>query len=286
VLDGTGSVGWQPWTPPAGRFNSFVEALMPTPWLRLWDGTLDLPKAQRLSAEHFKGWINLLMLANRQNDRGRLPDMDEIAFALRTDHASVKSLVDSLVKVKLIDRNGQTMTMHDWQTWQSPEKTNADRAREWRRGKALNERTASAQDERTNERTKSAPRAPDQSREEQIREEQSPPYPPFVPIPNNPENAPVLKMASERWGASNGDKAVGDLLREFPPAWVKKACDAAWDKFGDVFKPAYIRGTCQGYWREGGPKVAENGHSHAEPEISLKLQREMEEWDAKHPPKS
>ncbi len=122
------------------------------PWLRLWDCTLDLPKAQKLTGEQFKGWINLLMLANRQNDRGRLPDASEIAFALRVSQSKVAPLISVLVAAKLIDMIGSDLVIHDWQTWQPAEKTNSERAREWREnqnGQSLSERSASAQDERS-----------------------------------------------------------------------------------------------------------------------------------------
>ncbi len=152
---------------------------MSMPWLRLWDRTLDLSKAQKLDGETFKGWMNLLMLANRQNSRGKLPSQDEIAFSLRTDHATVRTLISSLLSAKLVDKRGQDLYMHDWEAWQPNEKTNAERAREWRNrqnGQAHDERSLERTDERLDERTLSAPRAPEQNRteEEQIK---TPPNP-------------------------------------------------------------------------------------------------------------
>ncbi len=138
--------------------------MMSMPWLRLWDRTLDLSKAQKLDGETFKGWMNLLMLANRQNSRGKLPCQDEIAFSLRTDHASVRTLISNLLAAKLVDKKGQDLYMHDWEAWQPNEKTNADRAREWRErqnGQAHGERSLERTDERLDERALSAPRAPE-----------------------------------------------------------------------------------------------------------------------------
>jgi hypothetical protein len=45
-------------------------------WLRLYTSILNDPKVQRLKAEHFKGWINLLCLAKEQD--GILPELPDI----------------------------------------------------------------------------------------------------------------------------------------------------------------------------------------------------------------
>ncbi len=131
---------------------------------------MDLPKAQRLTGEQFKGWVNLLMLANRQDIPGSLPSTTEIAFSLRMTEPKVTMLIEVLVNAKLIDRNGSELFMHDWLRWQPAEKTNAERSREWReeqKGRALSERSKSAQCERSRV---------EQSREEQNRTE-TPPTP-------------------------------------------------------------------------------------------------------------
>lgn len=153
------------------------------PWLRLWDCTLDLPKAQRLTGDQFKGWVNLLMLANRQDIPGMLPELTEIAFSLRLPEAKVAMLIEVLVGVKLIDREGSELSMHDWERWQPPERTNAERSREWREDqkasahRALGERSDEALGEL---RARDALARAEQIREEKIREEkirEDPPTP-------------------------------------------------------------------------------------------------------------
>ena len=119
------------------------------PWLRLWDRSLDLPKAQRLTGDQFKAWINLLMLANRQNEDGRLPGPDDIAFALRLTTEEVGGILSVLISAKLVDKRGSALSMHDWESWQPAEKTSAQRSAEWRENQktqALGERSESAQE--------------------------------------------------------------------------------------------------------------------------------------------
>lgn len=130
---------------------------MPHPWLCLWDRTLDLPKAQLLPGETFKGWINLLMIANRFGQGGKLPDIDQVAFGLRTDIVSAKCLIESLVKAKLIDRTGSSYLMHDWESWQSQKRTNSERSKAWREEqRALAERSEDDVGERSKKHQTSA----------------------------------------------------------------------------------------------------------------------------------
>lgn len=65
-------------------------------WFRFYDSVLDDPKVQRLPAELFKTWVNLLCLANRGAPRGTLPDaLEDIAFALRlSEEAAAKALTE------------------------------------------------------------------------------------------------------------------------------------------------------------------------------------------------
>lgn len=81
------------------------------------------------------------------------------------------------------------------------------------------------------------------------------PTPTVAPLrqAESPEAQRVLKIATERWGDKDGDRVVGDLLKEYDPAWVKVAIDKAWDKLGQDLRPPYIRSILQGFQRDGGP---------------------------------
>lgn len=81
-------------------------------WLRLYCGILDDPKVQRLPAEQFKGWINLLCLV-KEND-GLLPSAGDIAFRLRISEADAEHLIGELTKRGLLDTDGDGLRPHNW----------------------------------------------------------------------------------------------------------------------------------------------------------------------------
>ena len=82
-------------------------------WLRLYTGILDDPKVQRLPADQFKGWVNLLCLA-KEND-GLLPSIGDTAFRLRISEAEAQSLVEELATRGLLDLTDEGVTPHNWE---------------------------------------------------------------------------------------------------------------------------------------------------------------------------
>lgn len=104
-------------------------------WFRMYDEALDDPKVQCLSAEDFRGWVNLLCVASR-ND-GVLPEIETIAFALRIDVIGARSLVDRLLIGGLIDvvkggPNGSRIAPHGWQKRQYKSDTSTARVKRFR----------------------------------------------------------------------------------------------------------------------------------------------------------
>lgn len=105
-------------------------------WLRLYTGILDDPKVQRLPAEQFKGWINILCLA-KEND-GLLPSTEDTAFRLRISEAEAQRLVEELAKRGLLDTTEEGITPHNWdgrQFLSDEDPTAAIRARRYRYNK-------------------------------------------------------------------------------------------------------------------------------------------------------
>ena len=87
-------------------------------WLRLWTDVLENPKVQDLPAPLFKAWVNLLLLANRQEKRGALPDLGRVALHLRISRVKAQKVLDQLIELGLIDDLAGTYGMHDWGEWQ------------------------------------------------------------------------------------------------------------------------------------------------------------------------
>lgn len=112
-------------------------------WFRFYAEALDDPKVQKLDAETFKAWVNLLCLACR-ND-GYLPEIEDIAFALRIDNIGAVSVVDRLRIGGLIDTvkggpNGSRIAPHGWHKRQYKSDGSTERVKRFReRSQAVSE---------------------------------------------------------------------------------------------------------------------------------------------------
>ena len=104
-------------------------------WFRLYAEVVNDPKVQRLPCEDFRAWINLLCLA-AEND-GRLPSIDDIAFALRMGADGALTVVERLSNAGLIDRlnggpNGYHYAPHGWAKRQYKSDTSTERVKRFR----------------------------------------------------------------------------------------------------------------------------------------------------------
>jgi hypothetical protein len=81
-------------------------------WFRLYDDLVDDPKVQRLPAELFKAWVNLLCLASKGG--GMLPPIEDIAFKLRVDEDRATELLSILTERGLIDAGEDGAKPHNW----------------------------------------------------------------------------------------------------------------------------------------------------------------------------
>jgi hypothetical protein len=103
-------------------------------WFRFYSEALDDPKVQRLPGDLFKAWVNLLCLANEQDERGTLPGVDDIAFRLRLDHQRARDALSGLRRAGLLEHNADTdeYRIHAWDKRQFASDTSTDRVRKFR----------------------------------------------------------------------------------------------------------------------------------------------------------
>lgn len=112
-------------------------------WFRFYTEALNDPKVQKLDGETFKGWVNILCIA-AQND-GKLPPVEDVAFALRETENGARTLIERLANGGLIDRlnggrDGVTYAPHGWQKRQYKSDTSTDRVKRFRqRSKTVTE---------------------------------------------------------------------------------------------------------------------------------------------------
>lgn len=112
-------------------------------WFRFHTEALDDPKVQRLDGDTFKAWVNLLCIAAK--NEGRLPPLEEVAFALRMDENGARTVLERLRNAGLIDlrnggANGSHYAPHGWGKRQYKSDTSTDRVKRFRkRSKAVTE---------------------------------------------------------------------------------------------------------------------------------------------------
>lgn len=118
--------GARPSPGPAALTEAIVK------WFRFHSECLNSSKIQKLPAELFRHWVNLLCLASKTN--GYLPSAPDIAFHLRLKDSEVSPLIDALSSdsVNLIDRFPR-LRMHDWDHWQFQSDSSTERVKKHRK---------------------------------------------------------------------------------------------------------------------------------------------------------
>lgn len=134
-------------------------------WFRLYDDILDDPKVQRLPPDLFKAWINLLCLASR--NEGKLPSIDDIAFALRTENNIAEQTITKLADRGLLDNSGDEIAPHNWDRRQfksDKDETAAERQRAKRERDRDRDRDKKIPDEIVTDVSRVTSHPPEQSR--------------------------------------------------------------------------------------------------------------------------
>jgi len=81
-------------------------------WFRFYNETLHDPKVQRLPAELFRTWVNLLCIASENS--GAIPtDAENLAFLLHMNPKAVTASVQKLKLAGLLDED-ETLHPHNW----------------------------------------------------------------------------------------------------------------------------------------------------------------------------
>ena len=232
-------------------------------WLCLWTDVLDCEKLAELDDTTFRGWILLLACAKRHDAAGALPSLKKLAYWCRYSEREVKAWLLELEDHGLLDRDGDEFSVHDWDHWQprtpgrkpgsEKPKTNAERQRLWRENHprtAVTDVTPPLDSPKENNK-KEERRSTLPLRNENVfvtNNVTPPQIDETTLIPNSIEWKifHCIKQGGEKWGASNGEAVVNDLLRTFDPDIVMEAMDQCWNRFQAELKPAYLRKCCEG----------------------------------------
>jgi hypothetical protein len=99
-------------------------------WFRFYDDAIHDPKVQKLSAEMFRTWVNLLCMASKNN--GVLPSVSDLSFAMRKPEDKVDASLKYLLDVNLLDRTEAGIMPHNWSERQYVSDSSAERMRRHR----------------------------------------------------------------------------------------------------------------------------------------------------------
>jgi hypothetical protein len=82
---------------------------------------------------------------------------------------------------------------------------------------------------------------------------------------SEPIQKEIIEIATQRWGASNGDSVVNDLLRDYEADLLREAIDRHWDQVGKALHPARLRAYCKTLlangWKPGQPSQGRSSGS-------------------------
>lgn len=129
-------------------------------WWRAYDRSRRDPKLQRLQAETFRGWYNLVCLASENG--GALPALDVIAFEIRKSEQATLQLLKSLEAVELFECVDGTWRPRKWNDLQYKSDVSTDRVKAFReRQRNVSETPSENREQRTEtEKTDSGADAP------------------------------------------------------------------------------------------------------------------------------
>lgn len=205
------------------------------PWFRFYSDALDNPKVQRLPGELFKAWVNILCLANRAQDRGALPCVEDIGFALRITDEKAAEVVAELRRRGLLEEVEGRLEPHDWEPLQPESDTPEAAAARKRRQRSREKQSESVSPESHSDSHADVPlQKENRGEEREIRIEQNPPGvalareapEPEVVVPGDvgakvipfrPPGAAELPFAGQDWeGRTHGAAVLREWIRLQP----------------------------------------------------------------------
>ena len=105
---------------------------MTNTWFRFHKDAVNNPKVQKLSGDDFKGWVNVLCIAN---DDGSIPTIEDVSFLLRETKEAVSSLFHTLVQSGLLVTVDETFQIYNWNKRQYKSDTSTERVKRHRERK-------------------------------------------------------------------------------------------------------------------------------------------------------
>ena len=102
------------------------------PWLKLWHSFLDSVKIQSVTEALRARYVNLLCVACKFGENGKLPDITQVAFMIRLSSDDAQETLERLIEARLIERRGKAYYIHDWDQWQHKKSRDAEKQKRYR----------------------------------------------------------------------------------------------------------------------------------------------------------
>jgi hypothetical protein len=215
-------------------------------WFRMYHNVLHDPKIQLLPIDCRWRWVEMLCLCSQNDPRGILPALEDVAFHLRISVTETTAVIQRLMDAGLIDKcaGSRKLRMHKWENYQFASDDSYERVKRFRKQKRNVSETPPDSDTDTD------------TERERKGKERPPPHAckTFDIKCEQCKKDACITQAGEKWGASNGESVVNDLLRTFSPDIVMEAMDQCWNRFQARLVPAYLRKCCEGKFQDHASK--------------------------------
>ena len=115
-------------------------------WIKLYNETLTDPKMGRMSDHLFRRTIEFFLLAGTVDHGGLLPDVEDIAWTLRTSVKDIRDTLEKLSQLGIVTMSGQVSTVTHFAERQMSNLTEAERKAAYRDKQRTKFGQASGQD--------------------------------------------------------------------------------------------------------------------------------------------
>lgn len=218
----------------------------------LWHEFLDNVKVRRVTEALRARYVDVLCVACRFDEDGRLPSIEEMAFWCRLPLTVMEETIAELTKYQLIDKRGKSYHVHDWGQWQHKKSSEAIKQKRYRdKRNAL--RNALRNGHVTDESHVTLAGARVKSIELEKEEEGNSPLPPSIAL--GPEYVSVGEFAIQLAGDVSWGSWVDRQGMCGHPAKTIRRCLEECAGAGKISQ-AYAAAKLRGWAKEGGPPKA------------------------------
>ncbi len=171
-------------------------------WFRMYHDVINDPKVHRLTIARRWRWVEVLCIASKAKERGRLPSLENIAFHMRIKTSEAESIISDLIRYGLVDElpDGKGLRVHNWDEYQKVSDTSAQRVARHRERHANEARNVTGNVTGNGDVTSQSARVREEIQRER-KKKTTYPLAPSVPNPDPDDEARLTAEANARRNA-------------------------------------------------------------------------------------